>query len=501
MIQIDIEDLRWKGIVLAALFGWLAAVLMLLISAMQGDAALYAAGFSALANLYPTLCAIERRTDATARLTTGMMAAVQPALVVYALQGFAWQIDMHMYFFVALASLTLLLDVRPIILAACMIIGHHAFLSYLSPGWAFYGGTTFLRVEIHAVAVAAITAILCWITTNLSRLIASVHTGHAHALAQSMQLEKKAQELTDALAEVEHERERNVAQMEEGQRTRKQEYERVAADFEASVNAVARSVADTANLLSISAHQLKQIADSAGEEAREVVESAEIANRTVNIVAAGLAELSTSISEISIHAAQQFEFSQVATERSGGGGLAISSLTQQSETIGEATRSIVRIAERTNLLSLNAAIEAASAGPAGRGFNIVAHEVKQLADQASEAATRIEAFLGGVRKGTIEAERSFKAIDAAIEQLDKTAILIRTDVDNQRQSADTIETFARNAAKDAGLMVERSRSLAERAEAAKDLSEELSQAADALAKNVRNLESSSQNFTSKLRAA
>ena len=67
MIQIDIEDLRWKGIVLAALSGWLAAVLMLLISAMHGNVALYAAGFSALANLYPTLCAIEQ-LDKTAVL-------------------------------------------------------------------------------------------------------------------------------------------------------------------------------------------------------------------------------------------------------------------------------------------------------------------------------------------------------------------------------------------------------------------------------------------------
>ena len=59
--------------------------------------------------------------------------------------------------------------------------------------------------------------------------------------------------------------------------------------------------------------------------------------------------------------------------------------------------------------------------------------MKQLAAQASDAATKIEAFLGGVRSGTLEAERSFHAIDAAIEELGKTANSIRYDVETQRQ--------------------------------------------------------------------
>lgn len=178
------------------------------------------------------------------------------------------------------------------------------------------------------------------------------------------------------------------------------------------------------------------------------------------------------------------------------GGLSI-----HSDTIGEATRAIVRIAERTNLLSLNAAIEAASAGEAGRGFTIVAQEVKALAMQASQAATEIDEFLSGVRSGTLEAERSFEAIDTAITELAKAATTIRWDVESQRNSADTIEDYARAAADDVGAIAKRSKTLASTASNAKTLSTELDEAAAAMILNVRDLELSTAQFTANLKAS
>ena len=106
-----------------------------------------------------------------------------------------------------------------------------------------------------------------------------------------------------------------------------------------------------------------------------------------------------------------------------------------------------------------------------------------------------------VRDGTLEAERSFVAIDAAIGELGKAAKLIRHDVENQRQSADTIQTFARSAAGEADAMAEQTQALAKRAQAASELSTELDQAALDLAENVRNLEASTRSFTANLKAA
>ena len=345
------------------------------------------------------------------------------------------------------------------------------------------------------------TLVAVSICDAVCRLIESLEAARNGCDVRQERLDEQSKELGIALQKAERERRRKITLMDQVQKVRKAEYADVAASFEESISAVTEAIANTAELVERSAYQLKLNAEQTGQEARQVLSSAETVSRASNTVAAGVAELSVSITEVAENAIQQSRLSKEASDCSGGGGEAIQILTSQCETIGEATRSIVRIAERTNLLSLNAAIEAASAGPAGRGFSIVAHEVKQLAAQASDAAIRIEAFLGGVRSGTLKAERSFYEIETAIEELDNNAKSIGIEVENHRQSADTIESFARNAAKDTDRMVERSRAMSERAAQSMNLSGELDQAAKDLAENVRRLEVSSRSFRARLSAA
>ncbi|MEM9312593.1 MAG: methyl-accepting chemotaxis protein, partial [Pseudomonadota bacterium] len=147
------------------------------------------------------------------------------------------------------------------------------------------------------------------------------------------------------------------------------------------------------------------------------------------------------------------------------------------------------------------AIEAASAGPAGRGFTIVAQEVKALARQASEAATEIDAFLKGVKSGTLEAERSFEAIESAVGELVEAAIAIRWDVENQRKSADMMEMFARHTAEGVGAMADRSKALASTAASAQKLSTQLDTTTTALMRQVSELEQSAAHFVESLKAS
>lgn len=77
-----------------------------------------------------------------------------------------------------------------------------------------------------------------------------------------------------------------------------------------------------------------------------------------------------------------------------------------SRAIGECTREIALIGSQTNLLALNASIEAARAGDAGRGFSVVADEVKKLAGRSREATTEIDARLDAVRKAGEETART-----------------------------------------------------------------------------------------------
>lgn len=86
----------------------------------------------------------------------------------------------------------------------------------------------------------------------------------------------------------------------------------------------------------------------------------------------------------------------------------VASLGERSQQIGQIVETISAIAEQTNLLALNAAIEAARAGEAGRGFSVVAEEVRKLAESSSQAVTEIADLIHGIQADTEEAVASMQ---------------------------------------------------------------------------------------------
>jgi len=105
-------------------------------------------------------------------------------------------------------------------------------------------------------------------------------------------------------------------------------------------------------------------------------------------------------------------------------------LSEQSRAIAEIIASVNDLAEQTNLLSVNASIEAAKAGEQGKGFAVVAQEIKNLADQSKQSTTQVRTILNDIQNAisgaVMSTEQGNKAVDSTIIQSGQTATAIET---------------------------------------------------------------------------
>jgi methyl-accepting chemotaxis protein len=508
MIVEELNDLRRTGIRLLVGAGWIGVVALFLMALIFGRSGWEALGVGIAVNLVPTACAIRGRIDIGARNVVALMLAIHPALLVFVMRGAAWQPDMHMYFLVSLAMLTILCDWRPLMIAGVAIAIHHLLLGALAPEWVFEGGSGVNRVLIHALAVALQCLVLGAIATKLRGMI--LKQGFARhdsdRLADDAQAARSRAEEALAAAEASqreagverHQREQAEAGIAQLRRT---ELLRLAGEFERSVAAVASAVGIAATSLEESARSLDGLAQDTGRQAADVATTALQASDAARSVAGGVSTLSRSIGHIAVNVTQQAELTDHARHRSRKGDAAVRTLAGHTHDVGQFAHLISTIAAQTNLLSLNATIEAARAGEAGRGFAVVAQEVKVLAGQAAHATGEISGLVSGMHSGANEAEQSFAQVGDAIGELIDAAAGIRAAVDEQRSATAVIARNADEAAAGMDAMANRIAEVSATASAAGHLSAEVKGAAGALLRHAETLQSATDTFVAHLRAA
>src|SRR5438128_9984713 len=95
-------------------------------------------------------------------------------------------------------------------------------------------------------------------------------------------------------------------------------------------------------------------------------------------------------------------------------------LSEQNQAIGQIIASVDDLAQQSNLLAVNASIEAAKAGDQGKGFGVVANEVKSLAEQSRQATTRVRNILSDIQKATgaavMATEQGSKSVESGLQQ-------------------------------------------------------------------------------------
>jgi len=149
-------------------------------------------------------------------------------------------------------------------------------------------------------------------------------------------------------------------------------------------------------------------------------------------------------------------------------------LGESAKEIGEIIGIIQTIASQTHLLSLNAAIEAAGAGDAGKGFFVVAHEVKELANQSERSAGIIRSKIHGMQAHAKKAVEVIQSIVKVIEEIDQIMMAIAASVEEQTTVTNDISS-----------------SLSATAENAKDLNIKAKENIDAILRVVVNIETTS----------
>lgn len=176
-----------------------------------------------------------------------------------------------------------------------------------------------------------------------------------------------------------------------------------AQETQATAMHLAEAAEHQAQQITSASAQINEIASSIDQVSKNSAESADVAQRSVQIAAKGADVVRQTIQGMDNIRDQIQETSK-----------RIKRLGESSQEIGSIVELINDIAEQTNILALNAAIQAASAGEAGRGFAVVADEVQRLAERASNATKRIETLVQTIQSDTNEAVSSMEQTTAEV---------------------------------------------------------------------------------------
>jgi methyl-accepting chemotaxis protein len=278
--------------------------------------------------------------------------------------------------------------------------------------------------------------------------------------------ERRASEVEEQLAQ----QQLTSEEMRALRQQKSQLLEDLANGFEVSVGELITSVSAASEQLKATSSQMVKVADGSNEQADSASAAMKSASSNVTAAAAATDEFALSINEISQQATASATLARDATSLVASANTRMDDLSSAAEEVGEIAGLIQTIAQRTNLLALNASIEAARGGESGRGFAVVASEVKELAMQTSAATSSVAEKISAMQESTRSSASDLGSIYDQIGELEKVAVVIATAVDQQSVSG---EELARNI----DTVAEGSRQVSERLVALREASEDTGAAA------------------------
>ena len=282
---------------------------------------------------------------------------------------------------------------------------------------------------------------------------------------------------------------------------KRKQMEDLANSFESSVGTIIQTVSAAATELQQTAESMSATAEETNSQSAAVAAASEEASANVQTVASSTEELTASIAEITRQIGESTNFAVQAVKDAEAANENVESLSNAAQTISEVVGLISDIAEQTNLLALNATIEAARAGEAGKGFAVVASEVKSLANQTAKATEEIASQVENMQSATGSTVDAIRKISDVITQISQNATSITSAVEQQNAATQEISRNVQEAAAGTQEVANNIVSVRSAAEQTGASSTQVLSAAGELSKQSETLRSEVDSFIGGLRSA
>jgi methyl-accepting chemotaxis protein len=211
-------------------------------------------------------------------------------------------------------------------------------------------------------------------------------------------------------------------------------------------------------------------------------------------------ELAQACGEIAVQADASSRIVAEALQKGEDSARSVSRLSENTERIGQVVTLIQEIASRTNLLALNATIEAARAGEAGRGFSVVASEVKQLASQTTSATEEISEQITNIQNSTLDAVAAVRAVGNVLSGINASINTIASAVEEQGVGTQKISENASQASANTEEARQNFAAIGLAVESSKSVSEQVRNLGSNFSSNTENLLQSINAFLEKVAA-
>jgi methyl-accepting chemotaxis protein len=361
------------------------------------------------------------------------------------------------------------------------------FLQRLAKGEDIEIAGTERKDEIGATAVAV---------NNIKKMLAEKARAEADRQLQAERSAADAKRVAEAREA--------AAQRSEEERTaayRKAAMDKLADQFEKAVGNIINNVSSASTELEGAAGTLAKTAGNTQQLSTVVAAASEEASANVQSVASATEEMTGSIGEISRQVQESSTIAIRAVGQAKETDQRITELSHAASRIGDVVKLITAVAEQTNLLALNATIEAARAGEAGRGFAVVASEVKALAAQTAKATGEISAQIATMQTATQVSVTAINQIGDTIGRISEIAATIAAAVEEQGAATQEISRNVQEASKGTAQVATNILAVNRGAGETGSASSQVLSSAKSLASESSHLKSEVANFLQRMRAS